>query len=462
MVLREFFYWGNREPLNNPDTRKLVELSKYVVSTFRLAHDLEGEKRELVDFDLVKKDESTRRVEAILRDWFEKSPTRPKRQQILESFNQLESQVDQLPPPKDERIAMQQAFLKSKIQAFSTYQRVKMGQEIPTLEYIEQTMGIKPELIGEERLNLQKNRVKALLQRLGHDFTRKSVEDFRNKNRIEIDQAPALFTAHAKRLFERLSRFIGTKLDPSFDVEIVDEDKPWLFWASGTRGSFHSRVNKNKRHRDQGKFSRGKIEAMATHEAGGHFAQMNGWEKNIDREGLIPALGITSVYDQEQVTSEGIAQTLHYFVPEIDHHLSPEARIELEMEGLKQMIYNNVHIMINTQPCRLKDITSYVRKFLPSESISETRRQMSNRTRDDDNRTYLYAYGMGFVRHQWYAMNLNDNGKKELFRLIYSQPTTPAQEHEFVLRLLSSHDGRYGKINQTYEDFIGTSSDNAA
>lgn len=463
MVIKEFF-WGNREPLSASDTRELARFSSGTVKFLRLAYLIEGKSRGLIDFDLAPEDEYTKTAEEYdVPDWAVPAPPKAARLRIVAGLRRIKSRVDSFPVPKNPRIAMQQQFFSAKLQALITFNRLKAGEEIDNLEYIEETMGIEPQTISESRLEEQKGRVVSIFSNLGHHYTRKSIEEFRKQEEISVEEVPTAIRKHAMVFLQELGEFIGKKIDPNYLIQTEDKEKEyWFFWATGKHNRFKITFNTNERHRH--KLTKSKIEAMAAHEIAGHLGQMHCWQEASDDKELLEPLGVTSVYDPEQVSSEGIAQTLHYFIPGIAARLSKGALFELEIEGLRQMVYNNIHIMVNTDPnYKNKDIISYVRKYLPAESRKEIGRQISERKRDDVKRTYLYSYGIGFARHQWYAMNLSEAGKEELIaKLLYRQPTTPTQEHGVVLGLLNHPSKRYGKINQTYEDFIGISSDSAA
>ena len=218
----------------------------------------------------------------------------------------------------------------------------------------------------------------------------------------------------------------------------IDEDEYWFNWADGDREVYTLRVNMNERHSD--KLTRGKAEAMALHEIVGHFAQMINWQRAIDRGRLAPVLGLTSVVNPEPVTDEGVAETLHYYVPKINELLSPEARYELEVEGLRQMIYNNVHTKITSDKIEKEEVLGIVKEFYPAETELEAVRQFEERKDDPVKKAYLYAYGIGYLAHRYFAEILDRDGRRSLLRLIYRQPLTPGQVKDYAFKLSDNPD----------------------
>lgn len=373
-----------------------------------------------------------------------------RRQARLNYFREFRQQIEKITRPQNPRAVMQLDFLIAKLGADEAFFMNIDGQGQEPLEYIEATMGVKPEIIGEERLQAQTEIVKDLLRQNGYpEYNAETITAFRDAQKIDITEVPDILKSSGEVVLRNIGDFIGEKIEPTVDIQTDEKNEYWFNWTSGDRRRFKLTINTHPRH-DQ-KMNRGKIQAMASHEYC-HLAQMKAWQNEIDEGQLLPVLGITSVHDPEQVTLEGIAQTLHRFLPRAN--LSSAAEIELEMEGLRQMVYNNVHITVNTEGQYVRDVVEYVRKYLPAESASEIRKQIRERTKDPVKKTYLYSYGIGFLRHQWYAANLNPEGKRELLRLIFSQPTTPQQEHQYVEGLLNDPRGRFGKIIIPFDDFI--------
>jgi hypothetical protein len=423
----EIPFLSRRESSTNLKEKEHVIL--HLVRFLREWHKAEGKSREVIDFDLApnfdpQSYEIGKRINIA-------PPSKDEIQEfarILEDFSQ---EVEKLVPANGER--MQLEFLKAKLRASQAYCLRRLDGKFDSLDYIEQTMGVRPQEIPEEVLMSQQQKVLGLYKILGlSTYDAPSIREFDLSRMIEDDSIATQMQEFGSRAVLAMADFIKQKINVDYKVVNVQEDEYWLNWADGDQKKFRLRVNTHPRHR--GRWNKGRVEVMAAHEIAGHFAQMAIWRENIEKGRLFPVLGLTSTHGPEQVTSEGIAQTLPYFVPKIE--LSNEATLELELTGLRSMVYNNVHLMVNSGPFNIQDIIQYVKRFLPTESNNEIKRQIKDRTRSPWKQTYLYAYGIGFFRHQLYAKNLTREGKRRLLHFIYNQPTTPVQENQFVRVLL--------------------------
>lgn len=404
-----------------------------------------GDSRDAVDFDLALRDRSYRHL---LEDKGSK-PSQGDLRRVYSHLPKFVERVQGLSPPSEPLKALQLEFLQAKVKAHKVFFERRYFNNKSFLDehegefdsFVRDTQGVSPEIFSADEIERQKQIVAESFKRLGYEtFDRDQVVKYRKERSIKNgEEIITQIRSNATAAIDALSRFLGTEVKPHFEAITVNEDKYWLNWASGDRDGFLLKVNLNDRHRI--KWTPGKVQEMANHEIAGHFAQMASWAKAIGRRDLLPVLGMTSIHDPEQVTAEGIAQTLHLFVPEIDEMLTDEARFEIEYTALRTMVYNNLHILANSPDYTQESLVEYVQDILPVETRETVRKEIQWRTEDVAMRSYLYAYGRGNVMHRQYAKALNVDGRRELLRLIFSQPITPNQETRFV-NLLQS-DSRY-------------------
>jgi hypothetical protein len=416
---------------------RLFAASRNLVPVIRAADAALGKDRPFSDFDLVDPIRD-RTVEGFILD----EPSKEEAQSIANSLKEHTGVIENISVSGDENLVRQRDFLIAKLRA----QRVFIGskyleEEIEHADYIEIIMGIRPEEISEEVLENQKKGVVSIFEELGGDYTEDGVQNYRNEQNVSPEEFEQILKEKADMFLGMLKSFLGRDFEsPVYEVELANEDEYWFNWAEGDRKLYVLKINQSERHTD--KLTPGKAEAMALHEITGHFAQMINWQEAIDRGRLAPALGITSVVDPEQVTNEGIAETLHLYVPQINESLSPEARFELESEGLRQMAYNNVHVRIARGEIEKEEVFNYIKEFCPAETKLETERQYEERQKDPVKKAYLYAYGIGYLAHRRYAQILNRDERRSLLRLIYRQPLTPIQERDFVFSLAENSNSK--------------------
>lgn len=451
-----------KRDLTQADRTELRALTPEIVDHLRVANIMAGKDKGTIDFDLAPAHPHLRRFSTVIIN----EPSREEWQMLLGDLQGLQAGLDHIDMPAvtaddlikgDRRTKqiMQINFLKSKLKAYEAFYLMKLGSKASFGEYLDATMGIEPVQIGESRLEIQRDRIEKRLRRAGYGgYSSESVHELRQRQLVEPGKVPDIMRSYADKYLDQLSRFLGRPVRPNYKIEFPEkpEDAYWFNWSDGVRGDFRLRVNDHPRHFH--KFTSGKIEAMVVHEILGHFGQMYGWQQAIVRRELLEPLGVTSVFDPEQVASEGLAQSLHYFIPELYRSLSPEAILELEMEGFRQMVYNNVHIRVNEDRLDTRKIIRRVQAMVPTETEEEIKKQIAERTRNPIRRTYLYSYGIGFALHQWAGTSaLSPAGRRKLMDYSLGQPMTPMQEIQLIDAL--SSDVRYaGESIVSFDEFL--------
>lgn len=432
----------NRQESRTAKQESLLDISTKMALFIRVWNAIEGQNRDIIDFDLVPiPGYLTAFTEAVKKSLKEVS-SKEERENVHSGFTEFQAMLqDMIPATQSEKLQLE--FLSAKVDAHKAYLERKLGFLPDPLKFIERTMGVEPKIFSENVLLEQKEITASLFKPLGGNYNRENIEACRNRL-VEEESILPMIRDNALIFIRELSDFLGVdekSITPKYKTELVSKNDYWLVWVNGSWRMFTLQFNIHNRHK--ARRTDGKIMAMIVHEIAGHLAQMTSWLNAIKREELIPVLGLTSVHDPEQVTTEGIAQTLPYFVPEIGSKLTPAGKFEVEMEGLRQMVYNNVHIWANTKFSPDKELVEYIQSYCPAETKMEIKRQVKERTANTLKQAYLYSYGIGFYRHKQYAQQLNNEGRKELLRLIYRQPITPAQEDRFVQGLLNDPGGRY-------------------
>ena len=385
--------------LEPQEPSELVNSSEILTAFFRDLHAAGGKRRGLVDFDLAPMDPRSARLQRM----FTSNPTKDERRIQFDEIRIVRSDLAKTQRPNDPDEAQQYDFLERKLLALDTVMQRRNGAIIDFHNYIELTQGITPELIAEDALEAQLEVVKALYKEGGvQNYSAESISKYRQDHLVPKDEIGTQIKERGDKFLKRASDFIGEEINPNYQVEEVQENEWWINWADGTRNSFRLRVNTHENHITE--FTGGRNSVLGLHEITGHFGQMYGWQKAIDSGNLIDALGITSVTDPEQITSEGMAQTINYFVPgilnDLDGREVVETEIEIEQYGLRQMVYHNVQVWLNTIDLPEESVVGYVRKYLPAESLEDIKREIHDRTVDEAKSSYRMSYGYGFYLHK--------------------------------------------------------------
>lgn len=362
-------------------------------------------------------------------------------------------QADLLKNEEETRMAFQIGALRSKLAAHIEVTRNELGSEISPLDFIYATMGIYPFMIGEARLETQRRRVEEALVKLGcTSYDEEGIKKFRAEAESQQPMSAADFAqtieAYGTAYLPYVQTLIGAEVRPlPYEIITVPEDAFWLNYVEGVYNKYILKINSDPRHLQRR--TEGKAKLLAIHEILGHLVQMKSWQDAIEKGTLLQCLGETDVFDSEQVALEGLAQNMHLFVPEVYASLDDKVRLEIAQDGLRQMVYNNVHVIINSEPMTpnraTKRVFDYITKYLPAEDPSEIRKQVLDRMKGPYNKTYLYAYGVGLLVHQWAVAILNPEGRARLLKLNENQPLTPAQEIKYIEALAYDNKRRYAR-----------------
>ena len=423
----------------------ILELSDEVVDSIRATYAMEGKRRNAIDFDLAPEDLRYSRFLKFTRS----APTVPEWREIIRDLQVLHRISREMEVPNDPKVALQLGFLQDTLAAHILFYQEKLGIKLPWEDRVKITQGFTPQEIDETVIRAQ---LEAAKIHFPGNWNKASIEKFRSKTLSPADFTREI-TEHSQTLLVSLSRFLGRDFQPTYRVTQDSVDEYWINWTDGKRDDFRLRVNTHPRHAH--KLTKAKAWAMSVHEVGGHVAQMYRWQRAIDEGKTIPALGITSLHIPEQVACEGIAQTLHHFVPELLQMLPEDALFELELEGVRQLAYNNLQIRANRAKSQgkrfdLRRAVHYVQEFFPAEPAEEVAKQLDERTKDGERNPYLLSYGMGFLLHRQIATQLRTEGKKKLLEVIFSQPTSPRQEFEIAQAIVSNPNYGYSPLKNPF------------
>lgn len=449
---REFriIHYPFRRP-ESPGQRELQGVYDDSAGFYRAWHISEGSERSVIDFNLTSRPLPTFEIAQGL---IISPPTPKEKKQRVQTLESLLGRTESLAIPAKESANHQ--YLVAKLRASLAYARRLAGEKMDPFGHIQETMGVNPQEIPEEILLAQREKVVALSEASGCPrYDKASLENFYRGRLISPEAMVGKIKGHGTQALSFVGRFIGQEIKVDYDAEISDEDAYWFNWVDGTANRFRLRVNKHKRHWE--KFTDGKGQAMGLHEIATHLGMMQQRAKLI-REGELPEVfGLTTVHEPEQVLLEGLAQTLHYFVPELDRSLTPEGRLAVELHGLRQMAYNNVQLQVISPDFtgsreQIRGIVTYIQRVYPAESRENILKEIRDRRSDPKLQAYRYAYGIGFLIHQRIAQGLSVTAKREFLRKVFSRPFTPTQEWDLYSNLRGNPPYRRRDIGTNIEE----------
>ncbi len=199
------------------------------------------------------------------------------------------------------------------------------------------------------------------------------------------------------------------------DVQTSDVDAYWSYWLDGFGRTARLRINKRR-----AVFHEVDAYRFALHEVLGHALQFANLSATADAEDVDwPRL--MSVHGPHQVAFEGLAQMLPLAIGVEDERVLAQIRLV----HYTQLVRAELHVLLNSgataRTCR-----DHAADRVPFWTDAEIGAHLSDRGRDPQLRSYLWAYPAGL---DWF-MNLHDAGGSlltEVLHAAYQRPLVPRE-----------------------------------
>ena len=349
----------------------LDPLTREIVAVYRgweaLEHRLTGEAGTILDFDLAPAQDTrpyTRR-EDVLRD--------------------LERLRDGVRPSDDEG-----EFLRAKLHASAVYLRALLGETLPFEVYVGEILGTPPFLFTEAELDAARQGVAALLEADGVEYRAEDREKYEARHRLTSPaEVRARIEGSRDVLMQRLAALIPVPPLDDVTVEFANEDRYWGAWVSGSlREGMKLRINLHPRTF----YLKGSPAVLAAHEYCGHIVQAQVWRGRIAAGEMNQAIGLTTVHGPEQFLMEGLAQVMEHVLLD-PATAGPEEALALAASTYSNMVYNNVHYLVNTGVAP-DEVYAYARARLPFATDLKLRSEIRDRGQNPLFRVYQYVYGI--------------------------------------------------------------------
>lgn len=355
---------------------------------------------DIIDFDLLQRSKSF-------------SGTFSDREEVAHELDAIIRAYQGL-PDKDRNSAVQ-----AKLEASRYYLRALRGQRISFKEYVSNTMGIRPDYISRSVLQHQLSMVKQAYKKIGYTWDKKGIARFEEEHLLSKEEIEQEYATFQQKALPQIIQWLGIDIDINYTITFVDSNEYWMNWIhSDEDGRIHLRCNLNKRH----KWFRGVAEFSVLHEICAHAVQISMWKEQLKRGKMHPFLGLLSVFSAEQFSLEGIAESLFYFYPE--NLFSDYGFASLQCDNLAWMVWNNAHIMANTD-VNPAQITRFVQRYLPDLSHEVVEKNLLEKTQEPLGRTYQYVYGIALYYHLCLAKKLSNEGKKKYITESFKKIFTP-------------------------------------
>lgn len=397
-------------------TQEELRVGRQIVELYRAWDRFEEEQMDDevdgIDFDLVDEDFDQIAINS--------------RREAIEKLEEISASIIPLTPTL--------TFFKTKTLASATYLRAIEGETFPLEDYIASTLGIEPALEPTAGLEEQKDKTDEAFAQLGYRPTNDQYIQFFQENLLEKEEIVSDFN----KAKEKLTPIVVGTLDLQsllpldYEEMFVEIDEYWICWTRGQRGrKMDFRINLHPKNKIR--WFKGSPEILASHEMMGHLLQALSFKDKITKRLLNPGFGVISIPGPEQWAFEGMADVLPVMIPSVYESLSVHGKFAFEAAHLRDLVFNNVHIMVN-RGVELAEIKNYVRKYLPYETDERIEREVKDRSSHSLFRAYLLTYSDG---GRFFVRATRDLGNKttELLKDLYNIPMTPDQIKERVKQL---------------------------
>ncbi|MBI3486029.1 hypothetical protein HY025_03740 [Candidatus Daviesbacteria bacterium] len=355
----------------------------------------------IIDFDLILEEKNypgkfkdRKEAKKVLHDLYQKYRTQPK---------------------KD-------GFILAKLNSFVYFLNALEGEYINFEDYVENLVGIRPEIISDGEIKKQQNLCKKLLKQQGYSLTLEGLQKFTQDTTIPSKQLKDRFAHLEKEFGPKILNWLNLNFKLNYTKKIIDKDVYWYCYIhTDLQGKIILEFNINKRHI----WRAGDLEILVLHELFSHAIQGSSWKEQIKKGRLDKVKGLTSVFTPEVFCQEGIGDTLWLFYPEQIY--SDIAILNVNLGTLFRYVANNAYIMVNHGE-DIEKCFQYIDQFLPGyrskESIVKNLAEIKSHPLY---RAYIYVYGIAEYYFRKIAEKLNDEQKRDFVLDIYQNFYTPKQ-----------------------------------
>jgi hypothetical protein len=312
-----------------------------------------------------------------------------------------------------------QSALSAQLDAHLAYLRALLGEQLPFEEYITLTQGCPP--CGwtldyvEQRASIAKDALGSLgISWDEHTWTNLHVLS----EQLPPADVGAAIAEYASKYESSIRRLVSTDAGFNLTIEEVEVDAYWSYWLDGAGQDTRLRINKSK-----ASFSRLDAYRFALHEILGHALQYSSLTARAGAD-TVEWPRILAVHCPHQILFEGLAQLLPWIASPDDDLVISRTKIDLFMN----LVRGQLHILINSG-ATAADCRDLARRQVPWWTDEEIARELYDRSRNPQFRSYLWSYPAGI---DWFVKLVEAGGTTlaEVLREAYKRPLTPSELHK--------------------------------
>jgi hypothetical protein len=309
--------------------------------------------------------------------------------------------------------------LKAQLDAHIAYLRALMGEQPPFDQYILMTQGCSARGWSPDYVEHRAQMAKDALESLGISWNSHTWVNIRGLS----EQLPATGVASAiKEYADRYETAIRGLVDTNakfyLTIEDVEVDAYWSYWLDGAGHDARLRINKKN-----ASFSRVDAYRFALHEVLGHALQYSSLTAQAESN-IVEWPRILAVHCPHQVLFEGLAQVLPWIACPEDQIVQARTRLD----HFTNLIRGQIHVILNSGTT-VADCRDYARRQVPWWTDEEIARELYDRSRNPQFKSYLWAYPAGM---DWFIRLVEASGEPlaEVLCEAYRRPLTPSELYE--------------------------------
>jgi hypothetical protein len=338
--------------------------------------------------------------------------------EVIAALEELREQVPTEAPP----------LLKRKLSASLMYLAVKNGEEVAYEDYIETTMGMRPQMVDETELQQRAAELDARLQEYGMGWDPKYRADYQKA--VLLHETPAVFGERVKRAWEWATpKILGYVSGDIAAVEpiLLERDEPWRAGIlTDSEGNTVLEVNTHQRHI----WYPGKVGEAMAHEPS-HDIQIGGiWKPAIAEGRMNQALGATTLHTPETTQLEAVALLTSIKVLG-DEKSNPAYTYQALYAPYYQQVMNNVGFMINTEMTDEAGAIAYMEEHFPLGVEDDPHKAIAARRDNLASKAYLAAYGLG-LSLVLPVLDMPDDKQRQVMQTLYENAFTPQEVDETI------------------------------
>jgi len=311
-----------------------------------------------------------------------------------------------------------QPALRAHLDAHIAYLCTLIGQQLPLDEYISATQGCIPRGWTWDYIDERARTAKEILRSMGISWD----EHTGTTLRAASEQLPAadvgsVITEYAGKHESSIRQLVDTNAAFNLTIEDAEVDAYRSYWLDGAGHDTRLRINKNKT-----SFSRVDAYRFALHEVLGHALQYSSLTAQSESH-TVEWPRILAVHCPHQVLFEGLAQVLPWVASPDDELICARTRVD----HFTNLVRGQLHILINSG-ATAADCRDMARRQVPWWTDEEITRELQDRSRNPQLRSYLWSYPAGM---DWFIRLVEAGGTTptEVLREAYKRPLTPSELH---------------------------------